>query len=65
MDDLDLTKSFFKSLGITGIKETTDPSGVVTLTIKAKCCDKVSGYNDFVTEFNFEKGKFIFMGAWE
>lgn len=80
MSDLDRLKAFMTNAGLewiesTGtissthqIRETGHEGDCATIiTLKAGACDKIDGYYDFLSAFEFEAatGKLIKMGIWE
>lgn len=57
--------ALYEEVGIKLDQEKFDDDSTL-LTIQAKQCDKVVGYNGFFTDLRFDKdGNFIEQGIWE
>lgn len=66
MTDYEALKDLLNRFGITDYTFLQDTQGNKVIEIKVKCCDKVEGYTDFLTQFNFNKyDQFQTMGIWE
>lgn len=66
MTDYEALKDLLNRFDITDYTFLQDTQGNKTIEIKAKCCDKVEGYTEFLAQFNFNKyDQFQTMGILE